>query len=84
MKVCIVILSADTGNSTVVMNRCEYDEKLTTMLSYSTYRRLKKDPTAKIERQVTKALRESEDRGQLPKERRLLLTPHASVAPQLY
>ena len=68
----------------VVMNRYEYDEKLTLMLSDSTYRRLKKDPTAKIERQVAKALRESEDRGELPKERRLLLTPHASVAPQLY
>ena len=80
----IVILPADKGNSTVVMNRCEYDEKLTTMLSDSTYKRLKKDPTAKIERQVAKALRESEDRGELPKERRLLLTPHASVAPQLY
>ena len=39
---------------------------------------------AKIERQVAKALRESEERGELPKERGLILTPHASTAPQLY
>ena len=53
----IVIVLADKGNSTVVMDRSEYDQKLNIMLSDNTYRKLKKDPTAKTERQVAKAVR---------------------------
>ena len=45
----IVILPADKGNATVVMDRMEYVEKLETMLTYDTYRKLKKDPTARVE-----------------------------------
>ena len=51
------------------------DGKLKVMLSDNTYRELKKDPTAKIERQVAKALKESEDEGELPKEETLSNTP---------
>ena len=80
----IVILPADKGNSTVVMERCEYEEKLKSTLSDNTYSELGKDPTAKVERQVAKALKESENKGELPREKRLFLTPHASTAPQLY
>ena len=68
----------------MVMDRSEYEGKLEDMLSDNTYMKLKKDPTAKIEREVAKALKESDDKGELPKERRLFLTPHASTAPQLY
>ena len=55
-----MILPADKGNATVVMNRDEYEEKLETMLVDGTYRRLKKDPTGKIERRIGTALKENE------------------------
>ena len=80
----IVILPADKGNSTVVMDRTEYDRKLEEMLSDNTYKKLDKDPTAKIKRKVAKTLKKTEDKGELSKERRLFLIPHASTAPQLY
>ena len=45
----IVVLPADKGNATVVMNRDEYEGKLESMLTDEMYRRLKKDPAVKIE-----------------------------------
>ena len=71
----IVILPADKGNATVVMNKGEYEDKLGTMLTDGTYRRLKRDPTGKIERQIGTALRETEQKGEMTKERQLFLTP---------
>ena len=54
----IVILPADKGNSTVVMDRTEYERKLEEMLSDNTYKKLDKDPTTKMERKVAKTLKE--------------------------
>lgn len=62
----------------VVVDRSEYDGKLEDMLTDDTYRKLKRDPTARIEREVAKALKETEDKGEMPKEKRLFLTLHAS------
>ena len=41
----IVILPADKGNATVVMDRTEYVSKMSLMLEDKTYAKLKKDPT---------------------------------------
>ena len=47
----IVIVKADKGNTTVVLDRDEYDDKLMTMLKdTTTYVELKRDPTKKTER----------------------------------
>ena len=35
-------------------------------------------------REVAAALKEAEVKGEMPRENRLYLTPHASIAPQLY
>ena len=44
----IVIVEADKGNTTVVLDRDEYDDKLMTMLKdTTTYVELKRDPTQK-------------------------------------
>ena len=48
----IVILPADKGNVTVVMNREEYDSKIKAMLDGDGYHKVKTDPTSKIEKVV--------------------------------
>ena len=80
----IVVLPADKGNATVVMNRSSYDEKIEQMLADSTYRKLKKDPTTKVEKEIGVALRQVEAKGEITKEKRMYLTPHSSSPPQLY
>ena len=57
------------------MNKGEYEDKLEITLVDSTYRRLKKDPTGKIERQIGSALKQTERKGEMTKEKRLFLTP---------
>ena len=48
-----LIISADKGNCTVVMDRKDYDEKVKELLGdESTYKVLKKDPTKKTERDM--------------------------------
>jgi hypothetical protein len=53
----LAILKADKGNSTVVLDRVEYDAKVMEILNdASTYEKLKADPTAKIERELNRKL----------------------------
>ena len=79
-----MILPADKGNATVVMDRSECEKKIEDMLSENTYWRLKKNPTSTIERKIDQALKQAEKDGDLPKEQRLYLTPWSSSPPQLY
>ena len=80
----IVILPADKGNVTVVMNREEYTDKIKTMLSDGTYKRLKEDPTATVERKINRALAKCEKDGYIIGKHRLYLQPQCSTPPQLY
>ena len=66
------------------MNRRDYDGKIETMLEDGTYKRLVKDPTAKIERKIDTTLKQVEKKGEIPRQKRLHLTPHSSAPPQLY
>ncbi len=51
----IVILPADKGNATVVMDRCEYKMKMKKLLDDEyTYKQLPNDPTTKIEKRLQK------------------------------
>ena len=52
----IHILKADKGNATVVLDRVEYDNKVLALLNTQTYKELKSDPTAKIERKICSKL----------------------------
>jgi hypothetical protein len=47
-------------------------------------KRLAKDPTAWVERKIDTMLKQVEKRGEMQREKRLYLTPHASAPPQLY
>ena len=53
----IHILKADKGNATVVLDRVEYDNKVLALLNTQTYKELKSDPTAKIERKICSKLK---------------------------
>ncbi|KAM7299383.1 uncharacterized protein ISCGN_019949 [Ixodes scapularis] len=52
----IVILPADKGNVTVVMDRTDYEEKVHALLNTKAYIMLPKDPTSKIQGTLNKAL----------------------------
>ena len=53
----IIILPADKGNATVVMDRKDYVGKINEMLKDKAYGKLKKDPTTSVESRVNKVLR---------------------------
>ena len=48
----LVILPADKGNATVILNRPEYIKKVEELLQEDNYRPLKKNPIRNIERQI--------------------------------
>ena len=50
----IVILNADKGNSTVVMDKLEYDEKLLGLSDSATYQVIKKNPICSIEKRLNR------------------------------
>ncbi|KAM7314345.1 uncharacterized protein ISCGN_004129 [Ixodes scapularis] len=52
----IVVLPADKGNATVVLDKSSYVRKATDMLSTSAYAPLQKDPTGKIQNTISRAL----------------------------
>ncbi|CAN8028437.1 unnamed protein product, partial [Ixodes persulcatus] len=52
----IVVLPADKGNATVLLDRADYDEKALQLLSTDAYMILPKDPTAKIQASLNKML----------------------------
>ena len=64
----IIILPADKGNATVVMDRDGYVERMVSiyiyiyMLNTSTYRRIKGDPTARVESKIKKTLKDVEQK----------------------
>ena len=80
----IVILGADKGNATVVLDRSDYVMKMNQMLEDDTYRVLKKDPTAKVEARVTRALKELERKGCISEKERKHLSLQCSTPPQIY
>ena len=81
----IVILPADKGNMTVILNRKDYDTKIDDLLlDGDTYNKLKKNPTAKVEKKITECLKELHREEYITTEKKNLLTPQYSTSPQLY
>ena len=77
----IVILPADKGNATVVMDRTKYDEKMGTLIDTPTYKKLSKDPTKTQEAKVLKILRNEKAVGRTEYE---AMRPSASRPPMIY
>ena len=81
----ILILPADKGKATVVMNKADYDAKMMTMLKdESTYRPVKKDPTSSLERNMNSMLLSLKRSGRLPGGVYSHLRSSAGSTPQLY
>ena len=60
----IVILLADKGNATEVLDRATYEEKMMSIVNDSTfYHRLKRDPTTRVESRVSEHIRNLHKQG---------------------
>ena len=63
----------------------DYRKKTLDMLKDpTTYKKLKRDPTTKIEKCITQSLKVAEKNGWIPDKLRLYLTPQFSTPPQIY
>lgn len=61
----IKILPADKGNSTVVLSAEDYKNKIEQFLDDPAYVRVDKDPTAKREKQMRKAVEDIYRKGEM-------------------
>ena len=80
----IVILPADKGNVTVVMNKDDYKEKMHEVLQEGEYRKVSADPTARVEKSVNDELTRLFQSGEINKIVYDQLRTTHSVIPQLY
>lgn len=76
----IVILPADKGNATVVMNSSDYHSKIITLLDDPSYQPVKKDPLTSWTNKKIKII----DKTSLPKPIKGRLKPNFAHLPRLY
>lgn len=77
----IVILKADKGNATVIMNRIAYDNKMEDHLNNSgCYKIIDKDPSEKVMREVIKKIKES-SLDDITKKK---IIPNSAITPRIY
>ena len=76
----ILIVGADKGNATVVMNQKEYSEKMTNMMSdETTYKKVNKDNTGKIKRILTEKLMKLKNDNKITESQYRYLRPTARI-----
>ena len=81
----ILVLPADKGKATVVMDKADYDDKMQQMLSdEGTYKLLDKDPTASLERRMNSQLLDLRKAGRLHPDAYSRLRSSAARVPLLY
>ena len=80
----IHILRADKGNATVVMDKTEYDHKVADILNSNCYRKLRRDPTPSIERQLQHKLLSLQRSGNISQSLYRLLRPSNSKCPRFF
>ena len=81
----IVIVPADKGRATVILNRDEYIQKVGEVIDDdSKYRILRRDPTVKTENKISNALKYLQQQGYIDDKLHDRLTPRYSNPPQLY
>ncbi|KAK9402182.1 hypothetical protein NXF25_010538 [Crotalus adamanteus] len=78
----IIILPADKGNATVVMNTSDYQTKLTNLLQDSTYKPLNRDPTTYLEKTTRSKIKASPIREEI--QQRIIPRKKSSRCPKLY
>ena len=80
----LVVIRADKGNATVVMNREDYVGKMDELLKGEDYVRIRKNPTSVVEKKVKDTLSKIEKNGIPPTRLKKRLTPQQSKCPQMY
>ena len=81
----ILIMGADKGRSTVVLDKVDYDEKVHEMLKDErTYEKLKVDPTPKYKRKLTSILARLKKENKIDEKQYKLLYPTTANTPRLY
>ena len=80
----IVILPADKGRSTVILNREDYLEKCMDHINNGPYQLLKKDPTTKIKAKTLKQLKVLKDNEFIDNKLYYYLNPTDLPAPRFY
>ena len=80
----IVVLRVDKGNTTVVMDTKDYEQKISELLEDSVYKKLNKDPTATWERKVMNELKKLSDKSLIELGLRDRLRPTAYRPPKFY
>lgn len=81
----VLVLPADKGNMTVLMDREEYHQKITIMLNdKSTYKKRDADPTLSLQRKSNLIVKLMFDRGYIDFSIKKYLTKYNSVAPKIY
>ena len=78
----IIILLANKGNATVVMDRVEYFNKLADLIENSGYCKVKKNPTLKTKRKPSQIL--SKNKDLVPQRKYKQLIQHYSKLPHIY
>ena len=78
----IVILPADKGNATVVLDKEDYTSKMADLLSRGEYKEIKNDKTKTVERKIKALLKTVE--ASLPRETFHKLNPNNTKAPHMY
>ena len=81
----IMILPADKGRATVVMDKEEYEEKVKQMLSDKrTYEKLSKDPTPVYKKKLVSILSRLKDEGKITYQQYQHLYPTTETVPRMY
>ena len=81
----IIILPADKGKSTVILDKNEYEEKVNNMLAdKKTYEELPDDPTPKYKRKLVSILTSLKKEGKISEAKYKELYPTAENVPRLY
>ena len=80
-----LVLSADKGNCVVVMDKQQYDEKASSLLSdRNTYSILKSDPTSKTQRKLNKMLLDLKKAGKISESTYKMLYSSDGLCPRFY
>ncbi|KAK9874835.1 hypothetical protein WA026_005651 [Henosepilachna vigintioctopunctata] len=76
----IIILPADKGNATTVLNTVDYHQKVQDLLKPENYKMLKRDPTASILRKTNDLIKNSS----IPEELQKKIKVSEALSPRLY
>lgn len=81
----IVIIKADKGNKTIIMNKSDYNRAMEKLLSDgNTYKKTKRNPTTRIEKKVNDMIKYWRLTNRINDEQEKYLQTHNSIAPAIY